>query len=108
MNWWSAQNWCEAQGRVLASRADVGCGAPCGDTSINRYCRVKNCDNSGYGTAYKESVLNILQTTEPKWNNGWYWLEDYGNNRYAYYGFFDSSYIHDLVRNRNEGFALCH
>jgi len=89
MNWWSAQNWCQAQGRKPANRADIGCG----DNLSSTYCT-----QSG----------TVLEAIQEKWGDyGKHWLEDYGNSCRAYRVGFDDSYV--LANGRyGERHALCH
>ena len=90
MNWWSAQNWCEAQGKKPVSRADLGCEDNLND---NTYCT-----QSG-------TVLKAIQATTWK-NYGYHWLEDYGNSCAAYGVYFSNSDVHDNYRHGNR-YALC-
>ena len=73
INWWSAKNWCEAQGKKLPSRADIGCEGVLG------YCIDPNTTASGFIPARYGSVLNMLQTQNPSWTDYYHWLEDKGN-----------------------------
>ncbi|MBP5534775.1 MAG: hypothetical protein J6Y03_04635 [Alphaproteobacteria bacterium] len=74
MQWWSAENWCERQkgtdnvSMTLPTRADMGCGDPCG-TSGHYYCSVEGCeDNTNEARyAYEGSMLRKLQ--EAGWVN---------------------------------------
>ena len=87
MNWWSARNWCEAQGLKSATRADIGCGSV----------------RSG-------SVCSSTQFTAIKdvWPKGCHWLEDFEQYGYAYYTAFSdgpiSAYYRYIIDNR---YALC-
>ena len=89
MNWWSAQNWCKAQGKKPVSRADIGCG----DNLDGTYCM-----QSG-------TVLKAIQDTT--WRGyGSHWLEDFGNSCSAYNVTFDSSYVSYNGRYASR-YALC-
>jgi len=88
MNWWSAQNWCEAQGKKPVNRADLGCGDSLSEGNLNDYTY---CTQSG-------TVLKAIQDT-PWGETGWHWLEDYGNSCYAYLVGFSNSAIYLTVRN---------
>ena len=88
MNWWSAQNWCQAQGKNPASRADIDCEDNLDST---------NCTQSDTFTAIQE-----------KWGiYGFHWLEDYGNSCHAYYVLFKISGVEHDAR-RYYLYVLCH
>ena len=88
MNWWSAQNWCEAQGKKPVSRADIGCG-----NLFGTYC------------TQPSTVLKAIQDTT--WKDYLYhWLEEYGNSCSAYCVRFDNSYVSYPGRSSG-GHALC-
>ena len=114
MNWWSAKNWCKAQGKQLASRADLGCE----HVPSPRYCTEPATAESGTGgtepgPAYEGSVLRSLQ--DSGWlPEGYFWLvEDY-DDCYAFgvryagspYGYLNS-FIFTSGHN-NARIALCH
>jgi len=80
MNWWSAQNWCQAQGKKTVSRVDLGCG----DNLPGTYCT-----QSG----------TVLEAIQEKWGDwGAHWLEDYGNSCNAYVAHLFNSLIHSAQR----------
>jgi len=73
--WWGANDWCQAQGKQLASLGDLGCG----HVSSSNYCTKSPTDASTGGTsaglAYKGSVLRALQ--DGGWSSyAWHWLRD--------------------------------
>ena len=89
-SWWSARNWCQAQGLKLATRADIGCA----DVPEDSYC----------------TTSPILTAIQKKWG-GHHWLEDYGSSCHAYRIHLSDSQI--TMRPRNYTlyttiYALCH
>ena len=110
MTWWSAENWCKQQNKTLVSRSDLGCSAPCGTSSSTRFCTKEGCQSKS-GTAYKDSVLYLLETTLPKWTSNYHWLNDSVDSCYAHVVGFPESMIGSGGRsNRNPSkvYALCH
>jgi len=88
MNWWSAQNWCEAQGKNPVSRADLGCG------------------NLHY--TYCTQLGTVLKAIQDKWDKyGYHWLEDYGNSCSAYGVRFSDSRIASGPRYSNAAVHYC-
>ena len=114
MTWFSAEQWCQRFKRPdgskmeIANRDDLGCGGLCGLGSGNRYCTKAGCQGSS-GTAYDGSVLRLLQIDPlPTWTSGTHWLEEYGNDCFAYDINFDGSTLYRVVRyNDGNRKALC-
>jgi len=115
MTWWTAEQWCQRQKRldgtpmIRASRADIGCGEPCGWTR-HLYCKIKECGDEE-GIAYEGSVLNLLQTSTPEWTmSGYHWLNEvYSVDSYcrAHTLDFSNSFINKNHRYSGR-YALCH
>ena len=62
MNWWSAQNWCGAQGLTQTSKAYIGCGS---------VSATQNCTSP---------MLSAIQNSPSEWSkkyHGAHWLDDY-------------------------------
>lgn len=86
MTWWSAQNWCTAQGKTPVTRDLIGCSGV-----SNNYC------TSGTLDAFK-SV----------WGSGYVWLEDYGNDCRAWYVSYTGLVASNWNRyNYSNLFAVC-
>ena len=86
LTWWSAQNWCAAQGLRVANREDIGCK----DVE-----RLINCDSP-----ILESFLN----------NDWvgmHWLSEPYEEDSAYYVYFLTALIH-TVPSSKKMMVLCH
>ena len=88
MNWWSAQNWCKAQGKKPVSRADIGCAG----VLRGSYC----------------TTSDTLKAIQGQWGSyGFHWLEDYGNSCLAYDVYFVNSLVTTGYRDHNSAYALC-
>ena len=95
MSFWSVRNWCEAQGKTLVSRAEIGCGE-------NEEC----------------SKSDTLKSICQKWGDyGWHWLSDVyirPDNPSVHscreWGVFFTarSVAHYSYRTPGGGYALCH
>ena len=74
MNWWSAKNWCAAQGKRLISADALGCYRSDGTTphsgTSRGYCCAKGQANCS-STASKQSA--IMQGLRSEWSSGWLW-----------------------------------
>ncbi len=94
MNWWNAQNWCNAQsGFRLATLADVECS----------YAN----DCSGSTIVYNEGSV-FAQEGEAFTSSNYAWLDDYGNSCSAYLVFLYSGDVNYGGRNGNYNrTALC-
>ena len=105
ITWWSAQNWCQAQGKQLAKRGDLGCG----HVSNGKTCTISTSPGgTDKGTAYNGSALYFLQTSpSPLWIYGSHWLDEYGNDCAAHVMHMDLSLIGGTLRSAS-GAALCH
>jgi len=66
LDWWSTQNWCQAQGKKPASRMDIDCG-----------------DNLG-GTYCTSDTFQAIQSVWSNYGTHSHWLEDFGNSCHAY------------------------
>ena len=90
MNFWSAQNWCQAKNLTPASRADIGCG---------NVIRQSYCTDSP-----------TFQAIQEKWGkiSCWHWLEDYANDTNAYGIYFTDGGIYYGGTRSNPNCALCY
>ena len=86
MNWWTAQNWCQALGLRPVTRVDIGCEV------LDVYCT-------------QSDTLNAIQE---KWDTyGNHWLENRGNTYRAYLVIFRDGTIF-LYDRSGAAYALCH
>ena len=84
MKWWSAQNWCLAQGRKPVTRADIGC-----DVS---------------GTFCTSSIALSFASLG---HVAYVWLEDYGNSCHAHRIGLNNGHLLETGR-MNRSPALCY
>ena len=89
-NWWTAENWCLAKGKRLASTANLGCGSFTSGTT-------GSCTTSGTALASLKSG---------GWSN-WHWLSDSFSSDKSYAVQISSSQIGDVVRKSTTTYALC-
>ena len=99
MTWWSAENWCLAQGRKMPTRTDLGCGKCIG---TKRFCTTEECESGLEHTlhyAYEGSVLRELQSN---WNTpSNHWIVEYKTALY----FRESQFYSSAATNPH--YALC-
>ena len=81
MNWWSAQNYCEAIGR-MATVADFGCADEADISRSWGYCNAV-AGNSKSSSQTKSDAMIEFQTAFGKSN--YYWTSDSYSACYAYY-----------------------
>ncbi len=102
MNWWSANNWCQAQGKHLASLADLGIVKP-------GSCYVKGtsspCDYTD-STKWTEANSYYNALTSAFGNESYLWTSDSSSSSGASsvalnYGYVNASYREDIL------YALC-
>ena len=67
MTWWSAKNWCEAQGKRLISVSDLQCDHLSEETY--GYC----CKDSGSCSSNITTQSAIMQALRRKWSEGLVW-----------------------------------
>lgn len=84
MTYWSAQNWCAAQGKTLATKASIGCSGV-----YNDYC-----------TSDTVAEFQI-------WGAKTGWLEGYRDSCHAYSMIFDIAFVNDNFTNASGAYALC-
>ena len=109
MTWWSARNWCEAQGKRLIdiSGNRLGCYKNDGKTPFDKtmgYCCAEGRANCG-STKTRQSA--IMQALRRKWDGSSVWTDTSYNSCKAfrvnlYYGNVSNS-----GRNNGYDFALC-
>jgi len=108
MSWWSAQNWCTAQGKSPTSRTDLGCSHVINDNYCTKSVTEANTGGISDGLAYEGSTLRALQ--DSGWSSstsGWHWLSD-GFSSCSFYDVVLSG-GHISIGWRNLSFyALCH
>ena len=100
MTRWSAENWCLAQGKQLASRKDIGCE----DIAYNNHCTDSDAANSPIRTG------SVLAALSQKWTSSYNWLNDNFNSCLGYYVSF-GGHGHINVASRNDldyRDAMCH
>ena len=101
MTWWSAKNWCEAQGKRLISYSDLQC-----DHLSDRgygYC----CKDSGSCSSNITTQSAIMQALRSKWDSGYVWTDTSYSSCYAFrVGLYDG-YVSYTDRYGNGYYALC-
>ena len=110
MNYWSAESWFKWHGMTLASRASIGCDAPCGKSGF-KFCTKEGCEETASRTyAYEGSVLYLLQTEPlPTWITSYHWLLESGETAALAVNFNPSrNTIDSYGHTSNSYYALCH
>lgn len=89
LKWWSAQNWCRAQGLTPARRSMIGCGNVLANGVLN------SCDST------------IMKEFKKYENDTYVWLEDFGSGCTAYIIGLHDGYVLNYYRNSDFRSALC-
>ncbi len=103
MNWWSAQNYCEAIGGRMATVADFGCGYDYVGAGKTGYC---NTDTTTSSSGTRSANMQAFQSDSAFGKSNYYWTSDSYSACYAY-----NVHLHNgSVRNDNRSlstYALC-
>ena len=102
MNWWSAQNYCEAIGGRMATVADFGCGYDYVGTETDGYC---NTDTTTSSSGTRSANMQAFQTAFGK--SGSYWTNDPRSACYAYFVRLDLGSVNSDGRDDGGRYALC-
>ena len=100
MTWWSARNWCEAQGKRLISVSDLQCD----HLSYGEYGYC--CKDSGSCRNNITTQSAIMQALRSEWSGGSVWTDtSYGSCNAVYVGL-ANGYVGNDDR-YDYGYALC-
>ena len=100
MNWWSARNWCEAQGRRLISVSDLQCDHL--SYGATGYC----CKDSGSCNNNITTQSAIMQALRSKWRSSLLWTNTSYDSCYAFLVNLSFGGVTSLNRNYTD-YALC-
>ena len=102
MNWWSAQNYCEAIGGRMVTVADFGCGYDYVGAGKRGYC---NTDE----TTSKNGTLsaNMVAFQGAFDESGSYWTSDSNDACYAYGVDLSDGYVNSYYFSTHAYYALC-
>ena len=109
MNWWSAKNWCEAQGKRLISADHLGCykddgTTPFGDKTAG-FCCAEGQANCG-STLSKQSA--IMQALRREWSGAGAWTNTSYDSCDAFIVRLYTGFVGINFRNNYGGnYALC-
>ena len=103
MNWWSAQNYCEAIGGRMATVADFGCGYDYVGTETDGYC---NTDTTTSSSGTRSANMQAFQRAFDKTD---YWASDSCSACTAYLVDLNDGAVYDRYRTRRSFnyYALC-
>ena len=103
MNWWSAQNYCEAIGGRMATVADFGCGYDYVGEHKTGYC---NTDETTSKNGTRSANMVAFQTAFGK--SGSYWTSDPRSACYAHDVDLSNGIVSHINRDYGSGYsALC-
>ena len=108
MTWWSAKNWCEAQGKRLISADHLGCyrsdgTTPHSGTSRGYCCAAGQASCSSNKT--KQSA--IMQALRSEWSSGYVWTNTSYSSCTAFSVELGIGYVGTNARNYYAYYALC-
>ena len=110
MTWWSAKNWCAAQGKRLISADHLGCYSKTDGTTPHSgtsrgYCCAAGQANCG-STKTKQSA--IMQALRSEWSSGVWTNTSYGSC-HAFYVYLNTGGVNSYHRNNPSYriYALC-
>ena len=101
MNWWSAQNYCEAIGGRMVTVADFGCGYDYVSAGKDGYC---NTDTTTSSSGTRSTNMVAFQTAFNE--SGWYWTSDPRSACRAYVVRLGSGGVDYSIRD-GSSYALC-
>ena len=103
MNWWSAQNYCQAIGGSMVTVADFGCGYDYVGAGQWGYC---NTDTTTSSSGTRSANMVAFQTAFDESDR--YWTSDSYNACNAYYVGLDTGNVHYYGRHYSYNYyALC-
>ena len=108
MTWWSAKNWCAAQGKRLISADHLGCyrsdgTTPHSGTSRGYCCAAGQASCSSNKT--KQSA--IMQALRSEWSSGYVWTNTSYSSCTAFSVELGIGYVGTNARNYYAYYALC-
>ena len=101
MNWWSAQNYCEAIGGSMATVADFGCGYDYVGEHKTGYC---NTDETTSKNGTRSANMQAFQRAFDKTD---YWTSDSRSACYAYDVNLSIGLVSHINRDFYNNYALC-
>ena len=101
MTWWSAKNWCEAQGKRLISYSDLQCDHL--SEGMFGYC----CKDSGSCSADINTQSAIMQELRREWSSGLVWTDTSYSSCLAFGVTLGDGYVYDGHLRNSSYYALC-